>query len=95
MKYASPNEDLTSWLIAVMLDLLKQDTKESKAALTSAITTVISYLEPGLIDQAFAPWIDQYMELLDQQESSHNNDSPTYSPVDQQELLVGSETVDG
>lgn len=95
MKYASPNEDLTSWLIAVMLDLLKQDTKESKAALTSAITTVISYLEPGLIDQAFAPWIDQYMELLDRQESSHSSDSPLYSPADQQELLVGSETVDG
>ena len=95
MKYANPNEDPTSWLIAVMLDLLKQDTNESKVDLTSAIKTVVSYLEPGLISQAFGPWIDQYMELLDQHESSHSNDSLMYSPVDQPELLVESETVDG
>lgn len=95
MKYANPNEDPTSWLITVMLDLLKQDTNQSRDALTSAIKTVVSYLEPGLIDQAFAPWIDQYMELLNRQESSHSNDSLMYSPVDQQELLVESETADG
>jgi hypothetical protein len=95
MKYANPIEDPTSWLTAVMLDLLKQDTDASKAALISAITTVVSYLEPGLIDQAFGPWIDQYMELLDQHENSHSNDSLTYLPVDQPELPVESETVDG
>lgn len=94
MKYANPNEDPTSWLIAVMLDLLKQDTNESKVDLASAIKTVVSYLEPGLISQAFGPWIDQYMELLDRHESSHSNDSLPYSPVDQPELLVESETVD-
>ena len=95
MKYVNPVEDPTSWLTAVMLDLLKQDTDASKAALTSAITTVVSYLEPGLIDQAFGPWIDHYMGLLSQHENSHSNDSLMYSPVDQPELLVESETVDG
>ena len=95
MEYADPKENPTQWLTAVCLDLLKQNTEESKAAIMSAIQTLVNYLEPGLIDQAFAPWIDQYMELLDRQESSHSNDSPTYLPVDQQELLVGSETVDG
>ena len=95
MKYVNPVEDPTSWLTAVMLDLLKQDTAESKAALTSAIKTVVSYLEPGLISQAFGPWIDQYMELLDQQENSHSNDYQLYSPRDQPELPVESETADG
>ena len=78
-----------------MLDLLKQDTNEARVALTSAINTVVNYLEPGLIDQAFAPWITHYNELLAQHESSHSNDSLMYSPVDQPELLVEFETVDG
>ena len=95
MKYANPIEDPTSWLTAVMLDLLKQDTDASKTALTSAITTVVSYLEPGLIDQAFGPWIAHYNELLAQHENSHSNDSLMCSPGDQPELPVEFETVGG
>lgn len=74
MKYSNPQVNPNRWLAAVMLDFLEQNTEESKIALTLAIETVVSYLEPGLIDQAFAPWIDQYMELLEQRENIQNND---------------------
>jgi hypothetical protein len=94
MKYANPNEDPTSWLIAVMLDLLKQDTNESKVALTSAIKTVVNYLEPGLIDQAFAPWIVHYTELLAQHENNQSNVQQEYLQADPLEPQGESENAD-
>jgi hypothetical protein len=75
MDYADPQKNPTQWLTAVCLDLLEQNTEESKTALISAIRTLVSYLEPGLIDEAFAPWIGQYMQLLAQHENSHSTDS--------------------
>ena len=94
MKYASPQVNPNRWLAAVMLDFLEQNTEESKVSLTLAIETVVSYLEPGLVTQAFGPWIDQYMELLAQSESNHSNDCPPCLPADQLEPLVESETAD-
>ena len=73
MIYTSPQKDPTQWLTAVCLDLLEQNTEESKATLISAIRTLVSYLEPGLIDQAFAPWIAHYNDLLAQSESNQSN----------------------
>jgi len=70
--YIDPRTDPTQWLTVVCLDLLGQNTEESKATLISAIRTLVSYLEPGLIDQAFAPWIAQYTELLTQSESNQS-----------------------
>ena len=82
MIYASPKKDPTQWLTAVCLDLLEQNTEESKAALVSAIRTLISYLEPGLIDEAFAPWIAHYTELLAQSESNQSNVVQLCLPLD-------------
>ena len=92
--YANPQADPAKWLVAVMLDLLKQDTSKSKADLASAIKTVVNYLEPGLIDQAFAPWIEQYMELLAQHENNQNNVQQEYLQVDPLEPPDESENVD-
>jgi len=73
MIYASAQKDPTQWLTAVCLDLLEQNTEESKVSLIQAIRTLVSYLEPGLIDQAFAPWIAHYNDLLAQCESNQSN----------------------
>ena len=70
--HIDPRTDPTQWLTAVCLDLLGQNTEESKATLISAIRTLVSYLEPGLIEQAFAPWIAQYTELLTQSENNQS-----------------------
>ena len=94
MKYINPQENPNRWLAAVMVDLLEQNTEESKTALTLAIHTVVNFTEPGLVDQWFAPWINQYMGLLEKHESNRNNAHQLCLPVDLQELPAQSETVD-
>ena len=93
MIYASPKKDPTQWLTAVCLDLLEQNTEESKAALVSAIRTLVSYLEPGLIDEAFAPWIAHYTELLVKFENNQSNAVQLCLPLDLLEQQDESETV--
>ena len=62
-KYLDPRREPTKWLGAILIDLLEQDTEESKEALKWAFPRMAQWLEPGIIDQLFVPWIDQYMEL--------------------------------
>lgn len=92
MGYASPKENPTQWLTVVCLDLLEQNTEESKATLVSAIRTLISYLEPGLIDEAFAPWIAHYTELLARFENNQSNAVQLCLPLDLLEQPDESET---
>jgi len=95
MEYADPKENPTQWLTAVCLDLLKQNTEESKAAIMSAIQTLVNYLEPGLIDQAFAPWIAHYNALLVQSESNQSTAVQLCLPLDLPEQLGELKTVGG
>ena len=44
------------------------------------------WLEPGIIDQLFVPWIDQYMELLAEDGNNHNNENLKSPSKDQKEL---------
>ena len=82
MNYLNPEKDPNKWLEAVLLDLLRQDTPESKQLLTEGIKALISWFEPGLIDDLFALWIDQYMEELNEYQNNHGIDFLTYSPKD-------------
>jgi len=82
MNYLNPEKDPNKWLEAVLLDLLRQDTPESKQLLTEGIRALISWFEPGLIDDLFAPWIDQYMEELNEYQNNHGIDFLMYSPKD-------------
>ena len=94
MDYASAQANPTVWLTAVLLDLLEQNTEESKAALMSAIQTLVNYLEPGLIDQAFAPWIAHYTELLAQSENNQSTFVQLCLPLDLLEQQGELEIVD-
>jgi len=71
-KYLNPELEPCKWLGAVLIDLLEQDTEESKEALKWAFPRMAQWLEPGIVDQLFAPWIENYLQLLDEQENSHN-----------------------
>ena len=81
--FVDPRKDPNRWLAAVLLDLLEQDTTEAKVAVTLGIQTIVNYLEPGLIDQAFGPWIDQYVDLLTEHENNQSNVPQPYLPTDQ------------
>ena len=65
-----------------MLDLLRQNTYESKQHLAEAIKVLAAWIEPGSIDDLFAPWIDQYMGLLDEYENNRSIELLMYSPKD-------------
>ena len=71
-KYLNPELEPCKWLGAVLIDLLEQDTEESREALKWAFPRMAQWLEPGIIDQLFAPWIENYLQLLDEQENNHN-----------------------
>ena len=85
-KYLDPRREPTKWLGAVLIDLLEQDTEESREALKWAFPRMAQWLEPGIIDQLFVPWIDQYMELLAEDGNSHNNENQKSPSKDQKEL---------
>ena len=85
-KYLDPRREPTKWLGAVLIDLLEQDTEESKEALKWAFPRMAQWLEPGIIDQLFVPWIDQYMELLAEDGNSHNSENQKSPSKDQKEL---------
>ena len=73
MKFLDPQKEPNKWLQATLLDLLEQDTEESRANLIEGIKTVIPLLDPGMIDYAFAPWIEPYQELLKEAENNQSN----------------------
>ena len=77
-KYIDPRGEPCKWLGAVLIDLLEQDTEESKEALKWAFPRMAQWLEPGIVDQLFAPWIESYLELLAEQENNRNKKTQQY-----------------
>jgi hypothetical protein len=73
VKYLNPESEPNRWLEAVMLDLLRQNTEESLESLKYRMRVLTTWIEPGLIDSAFRPWIEHYGTLLDEQESNQSN----------------------
>ena len=78
MNPKDPRKDPTQWLQQVLIDLLEQNTVESKATLREALIILPQWLEPGLIDQVFHSWIEQYLSLLHECENNQNNDQQAY-----------------
>lgn len=93
MTYLNPEKDPNKWLEAVLLDLLKQDTPESKQLLKEGIQALISWFEPGLIDDLFAPWIDQYMDEMADYQNNRGIDVLTYSPADHLDISQQSSVI--
>ena len=85
-KYIDPRGEPTRWLEAVLFDLLEQDTEEAKVALRWAFPRMAQWLEPGIGDQLFAPWIIEYLELLAEYENNHCNENQKSQEEDHQEL---------
>jgi hypothetical protein len=78
MKIIDPAKEPNRWLAATLLDLLEQDTPESKETLAEGIQALSNWIEPGLVDQLFAHWIDRYNQLLVEHETQRSNSLPQY-----------------
>lgn len=83
MNFVNPDKDPNRWLEAVMLDLLEQNTDDSKAMLADGIRSLSRWIEPGLVDQLFGHWIEKYNQLLAEHEKNQNNSHRQYLQADQ------------
>lgn len=90
--YIDPYKEPNKWLTAVMLDLLAQNTHESRAMLADGIRVAVNFLEPGCIDQLFGTWVDEYVDLLAEAQMQKNKLFRPCSPEDQEELPPESES---
>ena len=84
-KYLDPRREPCKWLGATLIDLLEQDTEESREALKWAFPRMAQWLEPGIVDQLFVPWIDQYLELLAEHGNNQRTENQQRSPSASQE----------
>ena len=88
MKYLDPRKHPNHWLYLTLCDLVHSTDPQDRQALTDALHDLVGYMEPGLIDQLFQPWIDKYLTLLDEQENSQSTDQTPYWREDRSELSV-------
>ncbi len=74
-KVLDPRPDPNKWLAATLLNLLErsEEEPEAKEALKWAIPQLAHCTAPAYVDQAFADWIDQYIELLENNQNKVNN----------------------
>lgn len=80
MRILNPKREPNRWLGAVLQQLVEDDTPESKVMLAEAVKQLSLWIEPGLVDDLFAAWIDQYMDLLHEYENNRSIDLLTYAP---------------
>lgn len=72
MTFIRPEDDINKWLRAVLLDMIDRYSDGTTEALQSAITTLTRIVEPAMLEEQFAPWVEAYGELLEQyQKTDH------------------------
>ena len=54
----------------MLRDLVDQNTEKSKESLKSAITDLVCWVEPGVIDSLFYHWIKEYKVLMAESKKS-------------------------
>lgn len=73
MPIIDPRVKPNLWLSATICDLIDQGTEESLAAAKEAASAISQWIEPGLIDDLFHRWIEEYLNLLESDQSTESN----------------------
>jgi hypothetical protein len=73
MTIIDPDREPNRWIEAILLDQLEQNSPESRELLADGIRMITHWLEPGLVSQLFAHWIERYRELIAQHETQQNS----------------------
>jgi hypothetical protein len=79
MKAVDPQKQPNRWLELTLLKLIEENSEENEKALKAAIHAITHWLEPGLIDQLFGHWMEDYLDVLSEYESNQNNVDPPCS----------------
>ena len=79
VKYVDPVKNPNLWLELTILKMIEDKDPANQSALRHALHAIIQWIEPGLIDQLFGDWIQQYLDAHSALESSQNNFDPPCS----------------
>ena len=72
MKYVDPATNPNLWLEMTLIKLIEENKPENVAVIKQALHVIIHWLEPGLIDQLFGDWIQQYQEGMCEHKNNQN-----------------------
>ena len=89
-EFLDPRKQPNRWLAAMFDHLLQVGDEDSIESLRSGYHELCKTIEPGLIDSLFQPWIEAYLQGLqgtDQEENSHNMQTPPRELLDLPEPL--------
>jgi hypothetical protein len=73
MKYIDPDREPNRWIETVLLDQLEQNSADSRKLLADGVRMITHWLEPGLVSQLFAHWIERYRQLVAEHEKQQNS----------------------
>jgi hypothetical protein len=79
VKYVDPVKNPNLWLELTILKMIEDRDPANESALRHALHAIIHWIEPGLIDQLFGDWIQQYLDAHSALESNQNNFDPPCS----------------
>ena len=79
VKYVDPVKNPNLWLELTILKMIEDRNPEHESSLRSALHAIIHWIEPGLIDELFGEWIQQYLDAHDALKSNQNNSDPPCS----------------
>ena len=79
VKYVDPVKNPNLWLELTILKMIEDRDPANDSALRHALHAIIHWIEPGLIDQLFGDWIQQYLDAHSALESNQNNFDPPCS----------------
>ena len=79
VKYVDPVKNPNLWLELTILKMIEDKDPANESALRHALHAIIHWIEPGLIDQLFGNWIQQYLDAHSALESNQNNFDPPCS----------------
>ena len=79
VKYVDPVKNTNLWLELTILKMIEDRDPANESALRHALHAIIHWIEPGLIDQLFGDWIQQYLDAHSALESNQNNFDPPCS----------------
>lgn len=71
--YLDPRQNPNKWLCNFLIECIDDCPEEgAKVLLREAIWILTHWVEPGVIDQAFEPWIEEYVAAMESTESNQD-----------------------
>lgn len=81
-----PRREPNRWLAAMFDHLLQVGDEDSIESLRSGYYQICNVIEPGLIDSLFEPWIEAYLQGLQETDQTENIENSLRPPRELMDL---------